>query len=348
MEMAGIIPIGLSIALFFITLIIIFALRRSDQNSRKLANVKKLVDQIQAQTEKADSNFKQELAEIEVQIGAKEDNLRNLIQTCTTQINTLDSYYDDFSKLGSAMQTYRVALQGVQKLTDSTRESVESVQADVDRLEEVRQLIESFRMDMQEAENQLIEHEKAVITLERESLAKVEEAVNTAKQEANAVITSFRNDMAIFVDGHVEQIETSVNRLNTAMQSNITELREATDSLGDRSLDILQNMGNRTNDQLLLSEQLAELENRRVDLQEKLEVLDELIRQKEETLRTPAPEPAPEPEPEPEPELENQFEIQDMDFDLAEPEPEPAPEPEPEKKREKVEYTGEDEEIIFG
>lgn len=370
MEMISIVlPIGL----FIITLIIVLALRKADQNTRRLSNVKRLVDQIQAQTEKTDSNFKQELAEIEVAISQKEDKLHKLIETCTTQINTLDSYYEDFGRLGSAMQTYKTALAGVQKLTDSAQEGIDSVRADVDRLEEVRQLIESFRLDMQEAEKQLIEHEKAVIALEKETLAHMEDAASAARNDMESALSGFRNEMSILVDGHMERVEGAVSRLSTAVDSYLGELdakvqatRDASDTLNERSLAILANMGDRAAEQLELSKQLEDLENRRAVLERQSESLDAQIREKAQVAaemhellegmamngNASEPEPEPETDPEPEPESESEpepeeFEIKDMDFDLDAREPEPEPEPE-EKPGKKVEYTGEDEEIIFG
>ena len=66
-------PILLPIALFIVTLIIIFTLRASDKRNRGLATVKKLLDNYKGDVEASDNNFKQYAIELE-QTVAKKDN----------------------------------------------------------------------------------------------------------------------------------------------------------------------------------------------------------------------------------------------------------------------------------
>lgn len=291
MELATILPIALPIVLFVITLIIIFGLRGSDKNTRSLAYTKRMVEQIEANVAKADSNFKQEIAEIEVQIGQKEDQVRELIKTSTTHINTLDSYNDDFGRLGASMQSYRTALAGLQRLTDSARDDVESVKAEVARLEEVRAMIDSFRADMQEAEKELTEHEKRVISLERETSESLKALAAQLREESGQNLEAFRNDVEMQVDGRIEQIEGALSRMTTSVQSYMNELdqrvtatRDATESLNERSLSILGNMGDRAKEQQLLSAQLEELEERKMTLKGDIANLEREISQKSRTV----------------------------------------------------------------
>lgn len=291
MELATVLPIALPIVLFVITLIIIFGLRGSDKNTRSLANTKRLVEQIETDVAKADSNFKQEIAEIEAQIGQKEDQVRSLIQTSTTQINTLDSYNDDFGRLGASMQSYRTALAGLQRLTDATRDDVESVKAEVARLEEVRAMIDSFRSDMQEAERELTEHERRVIILERETSESLKTLAAQLKEESSQNLEAFRNDIEMQVDGRIEQVESALSRMTTSVESYMNELdqritatRDATESLNERSLSILGNMGDRAKEQQLLSAQLEELEERKLTLKGDIANLEREITQKSRTV----------------------------------------------------------------
>lgn len=291
MELATVLPIALPIVLFVITLIIIFGLRGSDKNTRSLANTKRLVEQIETDVAKADSNFKQEIAEIEAQIGQKEDQVRSLIQTSTTHINTLDSYNDDFGRLGASMQSYRTALAGLQRLTDATRDDVESVKAEVARLEEVRAMIDSFRSDMQEAERELTEHERRVIILERETSDRLKTLAAQLKEESSQNLEAFRNDIEMQVDGRIEQVESALSRMTASVESYMNELdqritatRDATESLNERSLSILGNMGDRAKEQQLLSAQLEELEERKLTLKGDIANLEREINQKSRTV----------------------------------------------------------------
>jgi len=313
--------LGINVGLFVITLIIIFALRKSDQNTRTLSNVKKLVEKLEADTHKTMDEFKQGLAEIEVEISRKEDNLRNLIQTGTTQINALGSYYDDFSNLSSAMQTYRKALEGVQRLTESTDDKIHAIDNDVTRLEEVRQLIEAFREDVDNIRQAAIDQvEKAATDADHE----IDGAVESLKSESAIMKESFRTDVATLVDSNSERMKNVVAACVEEINDRISQMNQISAKLAAQ--------------------------------QEQLELLES---QKEEApVAEPVVEPVAEPvveEPKTDIAFDTQFDIRDMDYDLApepEPQPEPQPEPEPEpepdpKPRNKFEYTGEDEEVIF-
>ena len=58
MELKDLLPILLPIALFVVTLIIIFTLRSSDKRNRSLSTVKKLLDNYKGDVEASDNNFK--------------------------------------------------------------------------------------------------------------------------------------------------------------------------------------------------------------------------------------------------------------------------------------------------
>jgi len=306
--------LGINVGLFVITLIIIFALRKSDQNTRTLSNVKKLVEKLEADTHKTMDEFKQGLAEIEVEISRKEDNLRNLIQTGTTQINALGSYYDDFSNLSSAMQTYRKALEGVQRLTESTDDKIHAIDNDVTRLEEVRQLIEAFREDVDNIRQAAIDQvEKAATDADHE----IDGAVESLKSESAIMKESFRTDVATLVDSNSERIKNVVDTCVEEINDRISQMNQISAKLAAQQAQIE-----------LLESQHAEAVA--------------------EAVADPVVE-----EPKADISVDTQFDIQDIEYNMEpepEPEPEPIPQPEPEsevKPRSKFEYTGEDEEVIF-
>jgi len=306
--------LGINIGLFVITLIIIFALRKTDQNTRRLSNVKKLVEKLDADTRKTMEEFKQGLAEIEVEISRKEDNLRTLIQTGTTQINNLSSYYDDFSNLSSAMQTYRMALEGVQRLTESTDDKIHAIDDDVARLEEVKQLIEAFRDDVDNIRQAAIEQvEKAASDADQE----IDGAVESLKSESAIMKESFRTDVATLVDSNSERIKNVVDTCVEEINDRISQMNQISAKLAAQ--------------------------------QAQIELLES---QHEEAVAEAVADPVVE-EPKADISVDTQFDIQDIEYNMEpepEPEPEPIPQPEPEsevKPRSKFEYTGEDEEVIF-
>lgn len=331
----GTTALGVSVALFVISLIIMLALRKSDQNNRRLAIVKKLVEKLDADSRKTMEEFKQGLAEIEVEISRKEDNLHNLIQSGTSQINALSSYYDDFGNLSSAMQTYKKALEGVQRLTESTDDKIQGISNDVNRLEEVRQLIESFREEIDNIRQAAVDQvEKAATDADRE----IDGAVESLKSESAIMKESFRSEVSAFVDDTAERMKNVVAACVDEINDRICQMNQISAKLAAQQ------------------EQLELLERQQAEREAAAAAAPEA-----EPVSEPGPEPdvptfvpiPPQPEPvfddEPEVSVDTQFDIRNMDFDMApepepEPEPEPVPEPEPMKK---FEYTGEDEEVIF-
>lgn len=315
MEITGVLALGVSIVLFAITLIIILALRKADQNNRRLGTVKKMVEKLEADTRKTMDEFKQELAEIEVEISKKEDNLHNLIQSGTSQINALSSYYDDFGNLSSAMQTYKKALEGVQRLTESTDDKIAQLGDDVNRLEEVKQLIQSFRDDIDNIRQSAVDQ---VENATSDSENRMSSAVESLKSESAILKESFRTDVNALVDSNADRIQNIVTTYVEEINDKISQMNQVSTKLA------------------------AQLEQLQAAAEREAEPVSAPVEE-------PVAEPAPEPQPQAAPEVsvETQFDIQDMDYDI-EPEPQPIPEPvrEPERKN-KFEYTGEDEEVIF-
>ena len=122
-------PVLLPIALFIITLIIIFTLRSSDNRSRGLATVKKLLDNYRGDIEASDNNFKQYAVELEQTVSRKDQEVKNLIQTVNSQLGELKSYSEDLVRLKNTMETYRTALEGLALLTKDADLKVQTVES---------------------------------------------------------------------------------------------------------------------------------------------------------------------------------------------------------------------------
>lgn len=184
----------LSVGLFVLTLLIIFVLRASDSKTRSVANVKKMVEQIHSDVEKFDSSLKQEVADIEMQIGKNTTQVRELIQTVAAQIVELKTYSDDFGSLHEAMAKYQSSLTALARLTEDADAKVEKVNQDVESLQEVKESINSFRLEIAE--------------IEKTALKQI---TDSAEEETN----SFKEK----VESYVSQIDTLLNALASAVQN---------------------------------------------------------------------------------------------------------------------------------
>ena len=235
MDFASMLPVMLPIALFVVTLIIIFTLRASDKHSKSLSNVKRLLDIYKGNIEASDLSFKQYASELEQTVAKKDAEVKSLIQTVNTQITELKSYSDDLLRLKAAMETYRTALEGLGVLTKDADAKVQTVQEEVDRLDKVRNVIDGFRQDMKDADEHLRKHEQQVIQLERESIGRMnqavsetdssmDEAMETLHRESNEVLSEFKEKTANDTEFRLRKLDDAFQAVIHTVQQFFGEL----------------------------------------------------------------------------------------------------------------------------
>ncbi|MBQ6671656.1 MAG: hypothetical protein IJS84_10920 [Spirochaetales bacterium] len=233
-------PVLLPIALFIITLIIIFTLRSSDNRSRGLATVKKLLDNYRGDIEASDNNFKQYAVELEQTVSRKDQEVKNLIQTVNSQLGELKSYSEDLVRLKNTMETYRTALEGLALLTKDADLKVQTVQDEVDRLDKVRAVIDGFKQDMKDADEHLRRHEQQVIQLERESIdhmnqavsetdSNMDEAIENLHKESAEVFTDFKERTATETDFRLRKLDDAFQAVIHTVQQFFGELETKID-----------------------------------------------------------------------------------------------------------------------
>ena len=230
MELKDLLPILLPIALFVVTLIIIFTLRSSDKRNRSLATVKKLLDNYKGDVEASDNNFKQYAIELEQTVSKKDQEVKGLIQTVNGQIGELKSYSEDLARLKATMETYRAALEGLAVLTKDADLKVRTVQDEVDRLDKVRAVIDGFKQDMRDADEHLRKHEQQVIQLERESIEHMNQAVSDTDSNMDEAIENIHREsaevFADFKDKTVAETDFRLRKLDDAFQAVIHTVQQ--------------------------------------------------------------------------------------------------------------------------
>ncbi|MBR6084091.1 MAG: hypothetical protein IKP61_00545 [Spirochaetales bacterium] len=225
-----VLPIALPIALFVVTLIIIFVLRSSDKRNRSLSTVKKLLDNYKGDVEASDNNFKQYAIELEQTVSKKDQEVKGLIQTVNGQIGELKSYSEDLVRLKNTMEIYRSALEGLAVLTKDADQKVQTVQDEVDRLDKVRDVIDGFKQDMRDADEHLRKHEQQVIQLERESIEHMNQAVSDTDSNMDEAIENIHREsaevFADFKDKTVAETDFRLRKLDDAFQAVIHTVQQ--------------------------------------------------------------------------------------------------------------------------
>ncbi|MBO4409684.1 MAG: hypothetical protein J5775_02935 [Spirochaetales bacterium] len=230
MTVSSMLPVLLPIALFFLTLIIIFTLRASDKRNKSLANVKKLLDIYKGNIEASDNSFKQYASELEQTVAKKDAEVRNLIQTVIAQTNELKSYSEDLLRLKSAMATYQTALDGLAVLTREADDKVQTVQNEVDRLDKIRDVIDGFRQDMKDADEHLRKHEQRVVQLEREAIGRMNDAVSETDSSMDEAMEGLHREseevFAQFKEKTTNDTEFRLRKLDDAFQAVIHTVQQ--------------------------------------------------------------------------------------------------------------------------
>lgn len=255
----------LPIVLFIINLVIILAIRENDSRKRGLTGVKKLTDQFKSEIGKQVDDFRNEVAELDHKVAEKDKQLRGLIQTVGSEIEKLNTYQDDMANLRHCMDTYREALAGLAKLTNDADSKITMVENDVQRLEEVRNMIDSFRLDMKDADEHLKVHESTVIQLQKDTVSELEMSVNNFREEAEKVLAETKTNVLGYCDALEEKVEAT---------------KTATGELHNEALALMEGLGDRLNDHHVLATQIAELTKTRNELAATLDVLEKQVAEK--------------------------------------------------------------------
>ena len=244
-------------------------MRSTDKHSKSMANVNKKIEDFKLQIEHEKSSFNQELLEYDSQIDKKNNQLRDLIQTCTASIANIGTYNEDFNNISKSISYFHSKIRALDEAMTVTDKKFESVQQYTDDIQQMENLIESFKTDLKLAEKALTEQEQKVISLEQDTLQHLSDVSQSIEENSKKMLRIFRDEAAGIAEPYL-----------TELDSKVEQTRQATDSLFERSSDILANMGNRAEEEHLLAKQVAELEQKRNLFARQVATFEDQIRDK--------------------------------------------------------------------
>ena len=265
MKIDQMLVILLPVVLFFINLMIIIVLRESDNRKKGITNIKKLTDRYKTELENHSNDFRSEVADIENRIAKNDSQLKELIQTATAEINNIKTYCDDMATLRHSMDTYREALAGLAKLTTDADTKIAQVENDLQRLESVKNMIDTFKLDMKDADEHLKQHENTVIQLQKDTISQLEDSLSAFKIQAEKTL---------------EETKTTVIQYNEALEEKVDSAKAVTNKLQESSIELLDSLGDRSADQKLLADQIEELTRSRNELSKDLSELNRQVEEK--------------------------------------------------------------------
>src|SRR5690554_4590106 len=137
-------PPFLSIGLFFLTLIIIFVLRSSDNRSSHAATMRRFIQNYTQQIRTFEERLDARKAEIETTNQLARGELKDLLDKIIEQKGYLIEHSDDLGELQNTLNSYKEAIEHLGVMTDDVQLKVDNVNEDVKRVQEVEQTIEEF------------------------------------------------------------------------------------------------------------------------------------------------------------------------------------------------------------
>src|SRR5690554_2340602 len=116
--MLEIIPLLLSVGLFFLTLIIIFTLRSSDNKVKNLEYMRRNANQYMQEVKRYEDRFKELVVEVDTKIDKDKEDLETLFHEISHQRTFLIDHSQDLSRLSESLNHYNEVLLNLNKMTE--------------------------------------------------------------------------------------------------------------------------------------------------------------------------------------------------------------------------------------
>jgi chromosome segregation ATPase len=277
--MLEIIPLLLSVGLFFLTLIIIFTLRSSDNKVKNLDHMRRNATQYMQEVKRYEDRLKELVIEVGTKIDKDKEDLETLFHEINNQRTFLIEHSQDLSRLSESLNHYNEVLLNLNKMTEKAEEKTKTVKEELSKTERIKGVIDDFNVTISITENRLKEltdqlnHmiEQQQIYLNRqseESIAAtkveidllIETSINKIDQifqNATKIISSYLQELAT----QTASVETLIENLEVKKEANLEQIASEVQK-GSALLNEKNNVLTDLKEQrLLLQHEIATLEN---------------------------------------------------------------------------------------
>lgn len=290
--MTEFIPYILPVVFFFITLLIIL----SDRKDRKISNVKRLVDDAKLEVDDKMKAFRSQLIDLETSFNQQESHAKTLIQTISSQLRDVQTYSDDLGRVRVAMKTYENSLGALAKLTEDADKACAEVKSNAELLDKFNERVTQLRDDFDSLIAKLTAYEeKTVSNIKETSTAASEEmhrVLEQLKQEESQTADDFKtsadeciNENIKNLDYTMKKAEESVAECVEKINSRIQALDETVRTFDSSALHLLNDMGDKSYNQVKLNAELEALTAQREKLAVQLESLNLQIAERQSENR---------------------------------------------------------------
>lgn len=326
----SLIYILLPVVLFLINLVIIVV----DRRKRRLKPVMKAISDAKNDFDSKAKSFRNQINEVEQTFNFREKQIRELLDTLSAQESELNGYSEDLTKLKTAITGYEKSLQALAKLTEDADSEIEIIKTNTAEMSSIRNEIKTIKEEFTKFVEEVDQLKQKTLESLETTRARVNDdnlsTIRALEEKSEQTFRNFSdstaeciNDQVIKIDDAMRISEEKTSNMLAQVEAKIETAKEIAKTLDESGLHLLSDIGDRAFDQLRIHADIDALTAQKEKLQVQIDAMGKVLTEgKSEQNKEVFEEPKAE---------EEVFEDEAIE----------------EEEENGIEYTGEDEEIIF-
>ena len=263
------------VALFVVTLIIILAFRAEDKKSRSLQTVKEKISMFRTESQQTMARINETSKDASERVEAKKKEVMDLIASLDSSLDNLANHKNDLVSLESICRSYEVALDKLRVQTEHAEDRIRTVQAQVEKAQQVNDLIESFRVEARAVEQNLGSIADGCRTLEEQTAANLRSIADSHQASADEMLSRFssslensRQDFNAFASALQEELDGNRSDFRSYVSASLQELEDRKNEVESQSNEAVSRIESEKDS---LSSLFAQNEDRLAHIKEELE-----------------------------------------------------------------------------
>lgn len=244
MDFIGMIPILLPIFLFVVSMIITFTLYLRDRKEIRIGSVKKLVDGYISNVDSSKKMLDESIVVMEDRVAKKSEESKSILDMVRRQLDEVKNYSSDLLELKRAMLSYKKSLNGLANLSKEAKAFTISIEEDITRAEQVKELIKSFMQTAKETDAHLDSHRQHIASLQEESIENLKEYVRKIDNDLDGFMEGLNREGEDLLDNFKmtanAEVEAGLSKLDNSFHTVIRTVKEFMAALDEKCI-ALQN-----------------------------------------------------------------------------------------------------------
>lgn len=262
-------PVAVSIALFAISMIVIFALRSEDRKNLRLDKVKTYVAQHQAAINQSIEHFKMIAESAEETMAKKQQEVTGLVERLLHQQKDIQDHSQDLEELQKTLTYYHEVMGQLSVMTEQAEMRTVQVKQEVAKVEQVRTVIDSFMKQLAIATHTMEEQQTSFERLVSDQRLRLGQEMEASIAEAKTRVDSLLESAMSHTDLSFQTMITTVQAFLGELNSRTALLEDVVARLSATSSETIASLSNA-------------LDERRDDLESRATLLEDLSRRRQE------------------------------------------------------------------